>query len=122
MCDAPLPASRPGRVDVGGDEILVLVLGREREGDRGFRENRTKISNDALIQRAGATWRICAAVSHIGDHLAYGNYVAIFPLPTGEYMFASDERVLGPMTFESAWSMINDEPVILFYPNELAPQ
>ena len=49
-----------------------------------------------------------------------GHYVAIFDLPSGEFMFASDESVDGPMTFESAWSKINAEPVILFYAMERA--
>ena len=120
LCDAPLPSSRSGRADVGGNEILVLVLGREADGDRGLRENRTKMSNSSLIHQAGATWRIRAAVSHVGDHLDSGHYVAIFALPTSEYMFASDDRVLGPMTFDSAWSMIRDEPVVLFYSEELS--
>ena len=49
-----------------------------------------------------------------------GRYVAIFALPPGEFMFAIDESVDGPMTFESAWSEINAEPVILFYAKERA--
>ena len=103
------------RFGVGGDGILVRVLGREGSADRGFRKNRTKISNDVLLQRAGATWRTCAAVSNIAEYMAAGHFVAIFALPPGEFMFASDERADGPMTFGSAWSQISAEPVVLFY-------
>ena len=118
MCGERIPPPRSGRIDVGGGEILVLVLGREAEGDRGSRKNKTKISRSALIEQAGATWRIRAAVSHIGDRLTSGHYVAIFALPNGEFMFASDDRVLGPMTFDLAWSEIHDEPAVLFYTKE----
>ena len=118
LCDAPLSPPRPGWGEVGSGGALVLSLCRDGFADRGFQKKRSKIRRHETLAWRNETWIFRAAVSHIGDTMNSGHYVTIFALSSGGFMYASDGEVNGPMSLESAWRTIDEEPAILFYSKE----
>lgn len=44
-----------------------------------------------------------------------GRYATVFAHPSGKFTYAIDGGVTGPMSPESAWLKIDEEPVMLFH-------
>ena len=99
---------------VWGDGIIARDLCRDGFADRGFRINRAAISSDSLLQRAGDTWRRCAAVSHVGE---YGFRTLRYYVRASAWGIYVLERWKGDWAdiARSRLAEIGSDPFILFY-------
>ena len=70
---------------------------------------------EATLTHAGDTWYLRAVVSHFGENMDIGHYVAACALPRGAFMVASDAVVSGPVALDQAWGGLNSEQSLLIY-------
>ena len=104
LCDAPVPAPRPGRGSVGGDWALVLTLGRYGLADRGFRKTGIRLVatpySSAMAQHGGSAPLYRA----LGDYGLRALRCYIRAPARGEICTRSTTGRDGPMSLEVAWS------------------
>ena len=70
---------------------------------------------EATLTHAGDTWYLRAVVSHFGENMDRGHYVAACALPCGAFMEANDAVVSGPLALDEAWEGLNSDPPLLLY-------
>ena len=115
ICDAPLVLRDIARQSVSVDSIFVVALNRDGLADEMYQKNMAEMRPEDTLTHAGDTWYLRAVVSHFGENMDSGHYVAACALPCGAFMVANDAVVSGPLAIDEAWEGLNSEPSLLLY-------